>query len=268
MTRTALVTGASSGFGAALTRAFARAGWNVAATMRKPSQAPADFADLPGVEVVRLDVTEPESIVTALDAVQARLGPVDVLANVAGYAQRGSLEEMTLDQIRAQFETNLFGALALTKAALPQMRERAIGHILNFSSVAGTAAVPTMAAYSGSKFALEGFSESLAQDVRHLGINVTIVQPASYKTEFGRGMREPAHPMPDEYGPAQALLFAGDDYKFGDLDASCDAIVSITTLDDPPLRLALGHGLHLLRGKLAAQHAEYARWEQLTATTL
>ncbi|MFF3372175.1 SDR family oxidoreductase [Streptomyces sp. NPDC002680] len=267
MTRTALVTGASSGFGAALTRAFARAGWNVAATMRKPSQAPPDFASLPAVEVVRLDVTEPESIVTALDAVHARFGPVDVLANVAGYAQRGSLEEMTLDQIRAQFETNLFGALALTKAVLPQMRERAIGHILNFSSVAGTAAVPTMAAYSSSKFALEGFSESLAQDVRHLGINVTIVQPASYKTEFGAGMSGPAHPLPDEYGPAQALLFAND-YKFGDLDASCDAVVSIATMDNPPLRLALGHGLHLLRGKLTAQWAEYERWEQVTATTL
>jgi NAD(P)-dependent dehydrogenase (short-subunit alcohol dehydrogenase family) len=268
MTRTALVTGASSGFGAALTRAFTRAGWNVAATVRKPSQAPADFANHPTVEVVRLDVTEPESIVTALDTVHARFGPLDVLANVAGYAQRGSLEEMTLDQIRAQFETNLFGALALTKAVLPQMRERAIGHILNFSSVAGTAAVPTMAAYSSSKFALEGFSESLAQDVRHLGINVTIVQPASFKTEFGRGMSRPAHPMPEEYGPAEALLFADGDFKFGNLDASCDAVVSITAMDDPPLRLALGHGLQPLRAKLTAQYTEYDRWEQVTATTL
>ncbi|MFF7882277.1 SDR family NAD(P)-dependent oxidoreductase [Streptomyces sp. NPDC020794] len=90
------------------------------------------------------------------------------------------MEEMTLDQIRGQFETNLVAALALTKAVLPQMRERAIGPILNSSSVAAPAAVPTMAAYSSSKFALKGFSESLAQDVRHLGIYVAIIQPASY----------------------------------------------------------------------------------------
>jgi NAD(P)-dependent dehydrogenase (short-subunit alcohol dehydrogenase family) len=268
MTRTAVITGASSGFGAALTRAFARAGWNVAATVRTPSKAPADFASLGAVEVIRLDVTEPESIVTALAAVDARFGPVDVLANVAGYAQQGSLEEVTLGQIRAQFDTNLFGPLELTKAVLPGMRERGAGHVINFSSVAGTAAVPTMAAYSSSKFALEGFSESLAQDVRHLGIKVTIVQPASYRTEFGAGMSGPAHPMPEEYGPARTLLFSQDDYKCGDLDASADAVVSIAGTDEPPLRLSLGHGLHLLRGKLVAQQAEYDRWEKLTAATL
>jgi NAD(P)-dependent dehydrogenase (short-subunit alcohol dehydrogenase family) len=267
MTRTAVVTGASSGFGAALTRAFARAGWNVAATMRTPSKAPADFADLASVEVVRLDVTDPESIVAALGAVDARFGPVDVLANVAGYAQRGSLEEVTLDQIRAQFDTNLFGPLELTKAVLPRMRERGAGHVINFSSVAGTAAVPVMAAYCSSKFALEGFSESLAQDVGHLGIKVTIVQPASYRTEFGAGMSGPAHPMPEEYGPAQTLLHS-QEYKFGDLDSSADAVVSIAATDDPPLRLSLGHGLPLLRRKLTDQQTEYDRWERLTATTL
>lgn len=268
MTKTAVITGASSGFGASLTRAFARAGWNVAATMRTPSKAPADFAELATVDVIRLDVTDAESITTALATVTARFGPVDVLANVAGYAQKGSLEEVAVEQIRAQFDTNLFGPLELTKAVLPHMRERGTGHIINFSSVAGTAAVPTMAAYSSSKFALEGFSESLSQDLGHLGINVTIVQPAAYRTGFGAGFSGPAHPMPQEYGPAQTLLFSLDDYKPGDLDASADAVVSIAGTDDPPLRLPLGHGLHLLRGKLTAQLAEYARWEQLTATTL
>ncbi|MGW1712620.1 SDR family oxidoreductase [Streptomyces sp. NPDC002156] len=268
MTRTAVITGASSGIGAALTRAFARAGWNVAATMRTPSRAPADFLDLAAVDIVRLDVTEPESITTALDAIVSRFGPVDVLANVAGYGQRGSLEEMTIEQIRAQFDTNLFGALELIKAVLPGMRERSSGHILNVSSVAGTVGTPTMAAYSGSKFALEGFSESLAQDLRHLGIKVTIVQPASYETGFGAGGSGPANPMPEQYGPARTLLYGLDDYKCGDLAASADAIVSIAGTDHPPLRLALGHGLHLLRGKLTAQLEEYDHWEELTATTL
>jgi len=268
MTRTAVITGASSGFGAALTRSFARAGWNVAATMRTPSKAPADFADLDSVDVIRLDVTEPESIADALTEVTARFGPVDVLANVAGYAQKGALEELTAGQIRAQFDTNLFGPLELTKAVLPQMRERRSGHIINFSSVAGTAAVPTMAAYSSSKFALEGFSESLSMDIRHLGIKVTIVQPAAYRTGFGTGLSGPASPMPDEYDPARTLLVSLDNYKPGDLGASADAIVSVAGTDDPPLRLSLGHGLHLLRGKLTAQLTEYDRWEKLTATTL
>src|SRR3712207_1320154 len=166
MPKTVLITGTSSGFGEALVHAFAQHGWNVTATMRSLDRAPAAFAELPGVLVEQLDITDQNSIDTALRRSEDRFGPTDVLLNVAAYVQRGTLEEHSIDQLRREFETNVFGTLALTKAVLPGMRARRSGHVINFSSAAGVIAMPINGAYGSLKAALESYSESLAYDLK------------------------------------------------------------------------------------------------------
>jgi NAD(P)-dependent dehydrogenase (short-subunit alcohol dehydrogenase family) len=235
--------------------------------MRTPSNADEQLIAADNVRVVALDVTDSDSIASAVRESGDWLGAVDVLVNGAGFAQRGTLEEVTIEQVRAQFETNVFGAIAVTQAVLPRMRSRRMGHIINISSVGGVQALPAMNAYSSSKFALEGMSESLAAEVAHLGIRVTIIEPAAFDTNFGSAILEPAHPMA-EYEPATQALHAFDDYKQGNIDRAAAAIVSIAGQPDAPLRLVVGHGMHLTRNKIAAQLDEYAAWQELTDTTL
>jgi NAD(P)-dependent dehydrogenase (short-subunit alcohol dehydrogenase family) len=235
--------------------------------MRTPSNADEQLIAADDVRVVALDVTDSNSIASAVREAGDWLGAVDVLVNGAGFAQRGTLEEVTIEQVRAQFETNVFGAMAVTQAVLPRMRRRRSGHIINISSVGGVQALPTMNAYSSSKFALEGMSESLAAEVAHLGIRVIIIELTTFGTDFRSAILEPAHPMA-EYEPATQALYAFDDYRHGNIDRAAAAIVSIAGQPDAPLRLVVGHGMRLARNKIAAQLDEYAAWQELTNTTL
>ncbi len=190
-TRVALVTGASSGFGLLAAVELARLGYTVVATMRDPDgrgERLREAAAREGVErrivPARLDVTDAIRAETIVAETIAAYGRIDVLLNNAGYAQGGFVEDVSLEALRAQFETNVWGTIHLTKAALPHMRARRSGRIINMSSVSGLVGIPGFAPYAASKFAIEGFSEALRHEMRPHGVFVVLVEPASYRTDI------------------------------------------------------------------------------------
>lgn len=182
--KTILITGASSGIGEATARHFQVNGWNVVATMRNPDNA-GDLAELDNVQVVRLDVTDPDSIKDAAASGIDRFGSIDVLLNNAGYGAYGALEAFSMERIRRQFDTNVIGLLEVTKAVLPHMRANRAGTIINISSIGGQITFPLGTLYHGTKFAVEGLSEALHFELEPLGIHVRIVEPGMIKTNFG-----------------------------------------------------------------------------------
>lgn len=186
MSKTILITGTSSGIGHAAVRRFAGAGWNVVATLRNPSTA-GDLAALPHVLVTRLDVQDEASIHAAIDAGIARFGQIDALVNNAGFGQYGLFEATPDAKVREQFEVNVFGVMAVTRAILPHFRRRHAGVIVNVSSGAGMFTLPLISLYCASKFALEGFSESLSYELASQGIAVKLVIPHGgvSSTRFG-----------------------------------------------------------------------------------
>ena len=185
MRRTILITGCSSGFGAAAARAFAASGWNVVATARRPEDAAA-LAGEPNTMVQRLDVQDIASIEAAIATGIARFGAIDGVVNNAGFGLLGLFEETSPDKVQEQFAVNLFGAMAVIRAVLPHFRARRSRVIVNVSSGAGVFALPMISLYTASKFALEGFSESLAYELAGLGIRVKIVEPGGVtSTRFG-----------------------------------------------------------------------------------
>lgn len=188
MKKTVLVTGASSGFGRETVKLFVNKGWNVIATMRSPEKE-TELSRLDGVVVVRLDVTDKDSIREAVDAGARQFGGIDVLVNNAGYGAFGALEAAPEEVIRQQFEVNLFGLIEVTKAVLPGMRARKSGVIINVSSIGGRVTFPFSTLYHATKFAVEGLTESLQYELNPLGIRMKIVEPGGYKTNFaGRSM--------------------------------------------------------------------------------
>jgi NAD(P)-dependent dehydrogenase (short-subunit alcohol dehydrogenase family) len=189
MKNTVLITGASSGIGRATAELFAARGWNVIATMRTPR-------DIPDTFVTRLDVEKPETIRAAIDAGIARFGRIDAVVNNAGYGLFGVFERTPEEKVREQFEVNVFGVMNVVRAVLPHFRKNRRGRIVNVSSGAGVFALPMISLYTASKFALEGFSESLSYELAALGIGVKIVEPGGVtSTNFGsRSAKEAASP--------------------------------------------------------------------------
>ena len=181
MSGVALVTGASSGIGEAAARELVRAGFTVYGTSRKAVAG----EERDGVTFLPLDVTDDASVAGAVGEVLARSGRIDVLVNNAGIAAAGAAEESSLEQARAIFDTNLFGAIRMSRAVLPHMREQRSGRIINISSVLGLLPAPFMALYAATKHALEGYSESLDHEVREYGVRVLLVEPAYTRTSFG-----------------------------------------------------------------------------------
>lgn len=186
MTKTVLITGTSSGIGHAAVRHFATAGWNVVATMRSPAKA-ADLAWPENVLVTRLDVQDRASIHDAVDAGMARFGGIDALVNNAGFGQYGLFEATPEDKVREQFEVNVLGVMATIRAILPHFRQRQAGTVVNVSSGAGMFTLPMISLYCASKFALEGFSESLSYELASQGVAVKLVIPHGgvSSTSFG-----------------------------------------------------------------------------------
>lgn len=205
--RVVLVTGASSGFGAATVRRFAAAGWAVAATMRRPEAAP-DFAAFEHVVVLPLDVTDAASVAATVAATVARFGGLDVVVNNAGFGLFGVFEATPEDKLREQFEVNVFGVMAVTRAVLPHFRARRAGVVVNISSGAGVFTLPAISLYAASKFALEGFSEALDYEVAGLGIRVKLVEPGGVtSTKFGERSAAEAGGLaapPEDYRPFAA----------------------------------------------------------------
>ncbi len=273
MSKVWFVTGTSTGFGRDLAELALETGNKVAATARKPetlAALTAKYGD--NVLAVALDVTKPDTITAAVQAAKDKFGRIDVLVNNAGYAALGAFEEVTDAQLRAQFETNFFGALAVTRAVLPLLRAQGSGHILNVSSIGGLAAFPSLGTYCASKFALEAVSEALAVEVKPFGIHVTIVEPGAFRTAIiATGMTMGANRMP-EY----AAFTDGIEKAFKDMDGkqpgdprrAAHAMIQITEAANPPLRLLLGgDALEAARKKLDTLKADFDTWEHITNST-
>jgi len=267
-----LVTGSSSGLGRELVRAAIAHGDRVVATARDTSAVTDLVALAPQrVRPVRLDVTEPDSVRAAVAEADRAFGRIDVLVNNAGYGLAGTLEELAEKDLRLQFETNLFGALAVTRAVLPVLRRQRSGHIVQMSSVKGVMPVPGGSAYTGTKFALDGMSEALAAEVAHLGIRVTIVEPGAFRTDFNTRSLRWSEPMPDytEFmGPELEEFEAFRGNEPGDPCRAAQAIIAAVGLDDPPLRLPLGaDAFSEIRAYLQTRLAELDAAEPIGADT-
>ena len=273
MSKVWFITGTSTGFGRDLAELALETGNKVVATARKPetlSELTAKYGD--SVLAVALDVTKPDTIASAVQAAKDKFGRIDVLVNNAGFGIFGGFEEITTQQYREQYETNVFGVIAVTQAILPLMRAQKSGHILNVSSIAGLMSMPGMSAYASSKFALEGFSESLAGEVKPLGIHVIIVEPGGFRTAFGStGIPKGDNPLPD-YAPTAggtlAWLEGMMGRQQGDPKKAAQAMLAIVDETDPALRLMLGgDALGLARQKIESLTANLNRYETITTGT-
>ena len=239
------ITGCSSGFGRALAAAVLARGYRCVVTARDP----ATVRDLAAAHaqtslVLPLDVTDRAQREHAVTEAQRVFGGIDVLVNNAGYAYYAAAEEGDEARIREMFDTNFFGLVAMTQRVLPGMRERRRGHVVNISSVGGLVANVASAFYAATKFAVEAFSESMAQEVGPHGIRVTIIEPGPFRTDFqGRSVKVVPQPLgayAETVGARRAALQASDGKQPGDPARAADAIVKVVESDDPPLRLLLG----------------------------
>lgn len=275
MAKVWFVTGASSGFGAELVKAIVEKGDQVAATFRKEEQAKQFSQQHNGVAIgIVLDVTQTDEIPAALQQATDKFGRIDVLVNNAGFGTIGAIEEFSMDEIRAQMETNFFGALAVTKAALPIMRQQGTGHIVQISSQAGFRATAGFGLYNASKFALEGFSEALAQEVAPFGIRVTIVEPGPFRTEFLGGSMKPAAQQIEAYQTSPV----GNMYKYvndmngkqeGDPVKAAKAMVDYVYSESKALRLPLGKApVQAIRMKLKQVEEDLKTNEGIAVSTV
>ncbi|MEZ2298307.1 oxidoreductase [Variovorax sp. RCC_210] len=271
--KTLLITGVSSGFGRAFASAALAAGHTVVGTLRDAG-ACADFqAQAPGrAHAVVLDVTDSAAIEPALAGVLRKVGQIDVLVNNAGYGHEGTLEESSLADMRHQFDVNVFGAVAMTKAVLPAMRERRSGHIVNITSMGGFITMPGIAYYCGSKFALEGISEVLAKEVAAFGVHVTAIAPGSFRTDWaGRSMVRAERRVSDYdtvFDPIREARQAKDGRQAGDPAKAAQALLKVIAAEKPPVHLLLGKdALALVRAKLASMSEEIDAWEAVSAST-
>lgn len=243
-TKTWFITGSSSGFGQAFAEHALAQGHNVVATARRIETLEGIVAKAPDrVLALKLDVTRPEDAKAAVDAAIARFGRIDVLVNNAGYGIVGAFEETPDDELRAQMETNFFGAMNVTRAALPALRAQRGGAIVNISSLGGQLSFAGFSAYSASKFALEGASEALALEVAPFGIKVMIVEPGQFRTAFaGAGLRH--MPQIDAYrdvvGGTREFAREMDGTQAGDPAKAAAAVETALDADKTPLRLQLG----------------------------
>ncbi|NUW34214.1 SDR family NAD(P)-dependent oxidoreductase [Nonomuraea sp. SMC257] len=266
-----LVTGAGSGFGRAITEAAVAAGDVVVATARRVAALDDLVAAHPGqVEALPLDVTDMAAIdATVRDAVD-RHGRIDVLVNNAGRSHVGAVEETTDAELRGLFEVHVFGPAALTRAVLPHMRARRSGAIVQFSSMGGQLSFAGFSAYSATKFALEGMSEALAQEVGPLGIKVLIVEPGAFRTPlFAKiSTSEPIDAYDGTVGPTRRMAESGDGTQPGDPAKAAAAVLAALETEDTPLRLPLGDdAVDAIVGHLDSVRAEIATWEKVSRDT-
>jgi NAD(P)-dependent dehydrogenase (short-subunit alcohol dehydrogenase family) len=270
-TRTWLVTGATSGFGRTIVDVARARGDAVVATSRQIN----GLTDLEGDErvlVTRLDVTDAAEREAAVAAALERFGRIDVLVNNAGRTQVGAVEETTEDELRALFDLHFFAPAALTRLVLATMRAQGSGAIVQMSSVGGQVTAPGFGAYCATKFALEGLTQTLQEEVEPFGIRTLIVEPGAFRTGLFRpGAAYESAEMPeyaDVVGPTRAYVREGDGQQPGDPVKAAEAIVAALDADDPPLRLVLGaDAIGNIRRRLESLTAELTRWEDVGAAT-
>lgn len=242
------ITGCSTGFGRALAERVLARGWRVVATARDRARVADLSGDGDSLLALDLDVTDAGQIAAAVDAAKTRFGRIDVLVNNAGYGYQAAIEEGVEEEIRAQFDANVFGLFALTRAVLPLMRHAGRGHILNITSVAGLAGFPASGYYAASKHAVEGWSDSLAAEVAPLGLHVTCVEPGPFRTDWaGRSLRQTPNRIAAYAETAGARMKSTSDIsgqQAGDPVRAADAMIALTERADPPRHLVLGRWGH------------------------
>lgn len=239
--KTWFITGTSRGFGREWTQAALERGDRVAATARNLDSLD-DLVQQFGDRILplRLDVTDRAADFAAVKAAHEQFGRLDVIVNNAGYGLFGAIEEVTESEARAQLETNLFGAMWITQAALSYLRSQGSGHIIQISSLGGIGAFPLLGLYHAAKWGLEGFSEALSQEVAPLGIKVTIVEPGGFSTDWSGSSAVHAQPLAEYDGLRNARATRTAGAKSGDPAASSMAILKLVDTENPPLRLLLG----------------------------
>ncbi|ASQ92973.1 MULTISPECIES: SDR family oxidoreductase [Streptomyces] len=264
MAKTWFITGTSRGFGREWALAALDRGDRVVATARDTATlAPLTSRYGDAVLPIRLDVTDRTAVEGAVARAVEHFGGLDVVVNNAGYGLFGMVEEVTEADARAQLETNLFGALWVTRAVLPQLRAQGHGRILQVSSIGGVFALPGLGLYHASKFALEGLTESLAAEVAGFGIKVTLVEPAGYATDWAGSSSAHAERLP-AYDDFRATMHRAAAVR-QDPAATRKAILTLADADEPPLRFFLGTGpLDLMRQVYPARLAEWERWEAVS----
>lgn len=271
--RTWLITGCSSGFGRELAIQALQRGERVVMTARDPSK----IADLvTGHEeqalILPLDVTDTASIENALSRAEACFGKIDILVNNAGYGYFSAIEEGEENEIRRQFETNLFGLIALTKRVLPSMRARRSGHIINFSSIGGLMVFPGVGYYNATKFAVEAFSEAIAIETAPFGVKVTIVEPGRFRTDWAGRSMVMSKTILDDYadtvGARRKSMAASSGTQPGDPARAATAIIKAIDAEEPPLRLLLGSDAYQLASeRLGVLRDNFDTWKDVTTST-
>ena len=268
-----LITGVSSGFGRAIAEAALASGQAVVGTLRKEEERAAFDGLSPGRSYgVLLDVTDNAAIPRVVGKVEREIGAIDILINNAGYGHEGLVEESTLDEMRRQFEVNVFGAVAMIQAVLPAMRARRSGRILNISSMGGFITLPGLGYYHASKFALEGISETLGKEVKDFGIRVTAVEPGGFRTDWaGRSMVRAPRSIADYdalMNPIRERRQKMSGHQLGDPRKAAAAILRIATAENPPAHLLLGSDAwRLVHEKLDGLKADFDAWKDLTLST-
>ncbi|KAB8194730.1 SDR family NAD(P)-dependent oxidoreductase [Nonomuraea phyllanthi] len=264
------ITGCSTGLGRALATAVLERGERAAVTARDPRQLAGLVAGHGDRAIaLPLDVTDQAQIAEAVEQAESAFGRIDVLVNNAGYGYLAAVEEGRDDEVRALFDTNVFGLADVTKAVLPGMRARRSGHVVNVSSLGGLAAFGATGYYHATKFAVEGLSESLAAEVAPLGIKVTIVEPAAFRTNWsGPSMRQSPVSI-DDYaetaGARRASTLATYGHQPGDPARAAEALIAAVEADEPPLRLLLGRAAYdIASARLDTLRAGFEAWRDVT----
>jgi NAD(P)-dependent dehydrogenase (short-subunit alcohol dehydrogenase family) len=268
------ITGCSTGFGRALAQAVLDRGWRVVATARD-SERVADLATGEAAErllPLALDVTDADGIASAVQAAQKRFGAIDVLVNNAGYGYQSTVEEGVEEEIREQFDANVFGLFAVTRAVLPLMRERRHGNILNITSVAGLVGFQGSGYYAASKHAVEGWSDSLHAECKPQGIHVTCVEPGPFRTDWaGRSLRQTPSTISDYAETAASRMQAtrqNSGRQAGDPQRAAEAMITITQSAAPPRHLVLGAmGVKAVTSKLKERLEEIEAWRETGLAT-
>jgi short-subunit dehydrogenase len=265
MAKTIFITGASRGFGKLWAEAFLKRGDKVVATARDLSSLN-DLAKQYGDNLlpIQLDVNDREAGFAAVQKANEHFGSIDVLINNAGYGLFGSVEETSEKEARDQMETNFFGLLWLTQAVLPIMRQQGHGHIIQLSSVLGVVTLPVLGLYNASKFAVEGLSETLAAEVKGFGINVTLVEPNGFSTDWAGASAFHTESLP-EYDDVKAAFQAGlTDDIFGKPEATTAAVLKLVDSENPPLRLFLGKMAYpWVKQVYQGRFAEWDEWGEV-----
>jgi NAD(P)-dependent dehydrogenase (short-subunit alcohol dehydrogenase family) len=276
MSKTWFITGATRGIGKEIALAALGAGETVVATGRKAQDVEEALAAANAGDrllAIALDVTDDGQTDAAVESAIARFGRIDVLVNNAGYGQLGFFETLAPDQIEAQYRTNVFGLYNVTRAVLPQMRKQRSGHVLNLSSIGGVVGFGGAAAYTSSKFAIEGFSEDMAIDLKPFGVHVTIVEPGFFRTDFLEGTSvKYGEVAVEDYAAAAASqrdqYTAHSGKQLGDPKKLGQALLQVVAADEPPLRYAAGSdAVRMTRDTLQKRLAELDRWRELSEST-